>query len=232
MGGAWIYCLRVTNTILSFYTGNPNNIFNIIIISNINFVISLPQNELNKKFRLCSREPTIRRIDVGRCVVPQLFNVGAMDNVRTFLYTFRMSEKKSLSTWKLAIVYLLVYLLILIILGILYSTLVITLFNLFSFEIPALVKWLFSFSTIIGAIIISATLTKKWFSANNINKTILYSTLLYFIVELLFVVRDFVVTDINGIPILRDHPSSIIGKAITLAIFYFSSRWLLSRKKI
>ncbi len=107
-----------------------------------------------------------------------------------------MAKGNSSNNLKVSVVYFLIYLLITIILSILYTAVV--LYFMDSIKIPLLVKWLIQPLILLIGVILGSFLVKRWFLIKNPNLVIIYSTVIYFFFELLFVIRDFLITEING----------------------------------
>ena len=142
-----------------------------------------------------------------------------------------MIKHKPLEDWKLAIIYLLIYLLTIIVLSTLYSITVVKLSTSSNLEIPSLIGWIFTLLIVPAGIVVSSIVVRKKFSIKNVNQVVLYSTITYFIMELMFVIRNYFVTEINGMPLFRDHTTDIISKILTLVAFYYLSRFFLNKNE-
>ena len=76
---------------------------------------------------------------------------------------------------------------------------------------------------LILSIYLAVKVTKKFFKSVDKKKIILIATGYYGILNMLFLIRDVLITDINGTPITRNYPESIFSDIISLLLFYFFS---------
>lgn len=145
-----------------------------------------------------------------------------------------MKTGKFNQPWKLAGIYFLIYLLITTILSGVYSLFVVNILNPLHVGSIEDIKLIFKLLQILLPLVIilvgsyiGATIVKRKIGSSNVDKVSKLASIFYIFLELIFLTRDFLVTDINGIPITRNYTQTIITSIITVIVFYFLTRRFL-----
>lgn len=136
-----------------------------------------------------------------------------------------MKSKKTLSDWKIAGIYFILYALITFLIGAAYSLIVVYGVSNLRLNVPPLIgridNILFPLILIWVGTKLSSSYVNKKFTIENISSIAKWATGYYIALDLIFLIRDLQITDINGIPIIRNYPLNIIASLISIALFYF-----------
>jgi len=147
-----------------------------------------------------------------------------------------MKYKDISKDWKIAGIYFLLYTIISVLIGTAYTLIVVHGVSALRLNVPSLIggiaSILFPLTLIwIGTKFSSLYITKK-FTLEKINSIVKWATGYYIALDLVFLLRDFLITDINGIPIVRNYPLNIATTLISTFVFYYlTMRYLREAKQ-
>lgn len=142
-----------------------------------------------------------------------------------------MNSKELLNSWKLAGIYFFLYILITFLISVAYSLTLVLLITYWRLNIPSFVG---DIDRIIFPIMLawigtwtSSLLVRKRFIFRGVTRIAKISVYYYVILELILLIRDLLITSIDGIPIIRNYPQSIIIAVLGIVLFYyFTLRYL------
>lgn len=146
-----------------------------------------------------------------------------------------MQSKVVSKVWKIAGIYFLLYTLITVLISAVYSLIVVYGVSNLRLNVPPIIgnidNILFPLVLVWVGIKISSLYVNRKFTIKNSVSTAKWATGYYITVDLLFLVRDLLITDINGIPIVRNYTLNIATSLISVAIFYYLTRKYLQDSK-
>ncbi len=138
-----------------------------------------------------------------------------------------MQSKKPLKDWEIAGIYFLLYTLITVLISAVYTLIVVYGVSNLRLNVPPLIgridSILFPLILIWVGTKLSSSYVSKKFNIQNINSIAKSATGYYIALDLVFLIRDLLITDINGIPIVRNYSLNIVTSLISIGLFYFLS---------